>query len=93
MEYNTRLDIDFSAHYSELIKLDKIPAKTVVKEMKPKNVKFKLTGGVDGGRGWKGDAKNMLLDITKIKTLGWKPELNTKQAITKAIKHLITELL
>jgi hypothetical protein len=35
--------------------------------MKPKNVKFKFTGGVDGGRGWKGDVKNILLDINKIK--------------------------
>ena len=33
--------------------------------MKLKNVNLKLTRGVDGGRGWKGDAKNMLLDITK----------------------------
>jgi len=29
--------------------------------MKLRNVKFKLTGGVDGGRGWKGDVENMLL--------------------------------
>jgi len=28
-----------------------------------KNVQFTYTGGVDGGRGWKGDVKNMLLDI------------------------------
>jgi UDP-glucose 4-epimerase len=37
--------------------------------MKLKNVKFKSAGGVDGGRGWKSDIKNMLLDITKIKSL------------------------
>ena len=59
--------------------------------MKLKNVK--LTGGVDGGRGWKGDVKNMLLDISKIKSLGWKPKLNSKQAVRKATKHLKTELL
>jgi len=59
--------------------------------MKLKNVKF--TGGVDGGGGWKGNVKNMLLDISKIKTLGWKPKHNTQQAIKKAIKHLITEFL
>jgi hypothetical protein len=35
--------------------------------MKLKNVK--LTGGVDGGRGWKGDAENMLLNIGKLETL------------------------
>jgi len=32
-------------------------AETVIKEMKLKNVKLKLTGGVDGGRDWKGDVK------------------------------------
>ena len=67
-------------------------AETVVEEMKPKNVKLKLTGGVDGGRGWMGDVKNMLLDISKIKTLGWKPKHNTQQAIKKAIKYLLTEV-
>jgi UDP-glucose 4-epimerase len=46
---------------------------------------------VDGGRGWKGDVKNMLLDIGKIKALGWKPKHNSKQAIKKATQHAITE--
>jgi UDP-glucose 4-epimerase len=67
-------------------------AEIVTKGMKLKNVKSKFTGGVDGGRGWKGDAKNMLLDISKLKGLGWKPKLNSEQAIRKAAKHLITDL-
>ena len=46
----------------------------------------------DGGRGWKGDVKNMPLDISKIKTLGWKPKHNIEQAIKKATKHAITKL-
>jgi len=68
-------------------------AEIVVEKMKLKDVKFKFTDGVDGGRGWKGDVKNMLLDITKLKSLGWKPKLNSEQAVRKATKHLITELL
>jgi len=60
--------------------------------MKLKNVKLKLTGGVDDGRGWKGNVKNMLLDTTKLKSQGWKPELNSQQAVRKAAKHAITEL-
>lgn len=68
-------------------------AQIIIEEMGLKNVKLTFTGGVDGGRGWKGDVKNMLLDIDKIKALGWKPKLNSKQAIRKATKHLITELL
>jgi len=38
----------------------------------------------DGGGDWKGDVKNMLLDISKIKTLEWKPRHNSKQAIRHA---------
>jgi UDP-glucose 4-epimerase len=45
--------------------------------MKLKNVKFKSAGGVDGGRGWKGDVKNMLLDINRLKSLGWKLKYNS----------------
>ena len=67
-------------------------AKIVIEEMKLKNVKLIYTGGVEGGRGWKGDVKNMLLDITKLKTLGWKPRLNSKQAVREAAKSLIKEL-
>jgi UDP-glucose 4-epimerase len=32
-------------------------AQTVTQEMGLKDVEFKFTGGVDGGRGWKGDVK------------------------------------
>jgi len=65
-------------------------AQIIIEEMGLKNVKLTFTGGVDGGRGWKGDVKNMLLDIDKIKALGWKPKLNSKQAIKKATQHAIT---
>ena len=75
---------------------DQIDVKTiaqiVIEEMGLKNVKLKFTGGVKGGRGWIGDIKNMLLDITKLKTLGWKPKLNSQQAIRKAAEYLTTEL-
>jgi len=64
-------------------------AKIVTKEMKLKNVKLRLTGGVDGGRGWRGDVKNMFLDIARIKSLGWKPQLNSEQAVKKTAKVLI----
>jgi len=63
-------------------------AKIITQEMGLKNVKFTYTGGVDGGRGWIGDVRNMLLDVNKLKSLGWKPEHNSKQAITKTIKEL-----
>ena len=73
---------------------DQIDVKTiaqiVIDEMKLENVKLIFTGGVEGGRGWKGDVKNMLLDISKLKTLGWRPRLNSKEAVREAAKSLLT---
>lgn len=42
-----------------------------------------------GSRGWEGDVPQMLLDITKIKKLGWQPKYNSKQAVVQAIKENI----
>ena len=67
-------------------------AKIITEEMGLNNVKLTYTGGVDGGRGWKGDVKNMLLDITKLRSQGWKPKLDSREAIRKATEHAITEL-
>jgi UDP-glucose 4-epimerase len=64
-------------------------AKTVIKEMRLGDVKLNLTGGVEGGRGWKGDVKHMLLNIDKIKSLGWKPKYNGPQAVKQTVKTLI----
>jgi UDP-glucose 4-epimerase len=63
-------------------------AQTLLSEMKLKNVKLRFTGGVDGGRGWIGDVKNMLLDINKLRSLEWKPKHNSKQAVAKTAKQL-----
>jgi len=66
-------------------------AHTVVEEMKLENVKFRFTGGVAGGGGWIGDVKNMLLDISKLKKLGWKPKLNSEEAVRKATQDLLKQ--
>jgi UDP-glucose 4-epimerase len=72
---------------------DQIDVKTianiVVEEMGLKDVKFVFTGGVDGGRGWIGDVKNMQMDINKIKKQGWKPRLSSEQAIRQTVKSYI----
>ncbi len=66
-------------------------ADIVCEEMKIENVKYFFTGGVNGGRGWVGDVKNMLLSIERIKKLGWSPRLNSKQAVREAIKAILME--
>jgi len=65
-------------------------AKVVIEEMSLGDVKITFTGGVDGGRGWKGDVKNMLLDITKLKTSGWKPKYNSLEAVKLTTNKMIS---
>jgi len=53
------------------------------------NPEFYFTGGVDGGRGWKGDVKIMLLNIEKAKAKGWKPKMNSREAVERTVKELL----
>lgn len=64
-------------------------AKIVVKEIGLRNVKFVFTGGVDEGRGWKGDVKNMFLDTRKIRSLGWKSQHNSTETVRVSTKCLL----
>jgi len=51
-------------------------------------VEFKFTGGVDRGRGWAGDVKNMLLDISKLKSRGWVPKYNSEEAVRLTVRSI-----
>jgi UDP-glucose 4-epimerase len=66
-------------------------AEIVAREMECSKVRYKFTGGVDGGRGWKGDVKNMQLSIQKIVDSGWKPKYSSKQAVELAVQGLKRE--
>ncbi|MEM2907486.1 MAG: SDR family NAD(P)-dependent oxidoreductase [Candidatus Odinarchaeota archaeon] len=50
-----------------------------------KNVKYSFTGGE---RGWVGDVPRMILDIKKIKNLGWQPKINISDGIKRFINYL-----
>jgi UDP-glucose 4-epimerase len=63
-------------------------AKFTAEEMGLKNVHFELTGGVEGGRGWKGDIKTMLLSISKLTNIGWQPSLNSNEAVRLSCHEL-----
>lgn len=56
-------------------------AGVVAEEMGVSRIRFKFTGGVDGGRGWKGDVKNMQLSIKKLLDTGLKPKYSSKKAV------------
>ncbi len=51
--------------------------------------RFVFTGGIDGGRGWKGDVKLMRLSVEKAKKTGWKPKLNSYEAVRRTVKSLL----
>lgn len=68
-------------------------ADIVTSVMGLKNTRYIFTGGVNGGRGWKGDVKFMLLSIEKIKRLGWRPRLNCKEAVKQAASELYNEII
>ena len=51
--------------------------------------RFVFTGGVDGGRGWKGDVKFMRLSIEKAKATGWRPRLNSCEAVRRTVRELL----
>jgi UDP-glucose 4-epimerase len=64
-------------------------AEIVKKETGYTEANIKLTGGVDGGRGWKGDVKTMQLDMSKLSATGWKPKYNSSEAVRLTAKSLI----
>jgi UDP-glucose 4-epimerase len=33
----------------------------------------------------------MLLDISKLKSLGWKPKLNSEQAVRKTVQEIVAK--
>jgi len=67
-------------------------ADIVVDVMGLSGVRYRFTGGVDGGRGWKGDVKFMLLSIERLRALGWRPRLSSREAVRRAAEELLREV-
>ena len=44
------------------------------------------------GIGWLGDVKRIALDIRRIESLGWKPTMNSENAVADTVRCLIREL-
>lgn len=66
--------------------------KTVTEVMGLTDAELHYTGGVDGGRGWRGDVKQMLLDISRLRKLGWHPKYTSLQAIRATVEALLGEI-
>ncbi len=67
-------------------------ADIVVEEMGLENVEYVYKPMTSDGRGWPGDVKIMLLDISKAMSLGWEPSLSSKEAVRLTAKALLKEL-
>jgi len=56
-------------------------AEIVKEEAGQPEARIRLTGGVDGGRGWRGDVKLMQLDTASLRRLGWAPRHSSEEAV------------
>ena len=66
-------------------------AEIVKEEMGLSEAEISLTGGVDGGRGWKGDVKIMQLDMDLLKQTGWSPMYNSSEAVRQTARAMIKD--
>ncbi|RLG84776.1 MAG: UDP-glucose 4-epimerase, partial [Thermoprotei archaeon] len=64
-------------------------ADIVVKALGLQNVKYEYIMATPDGRGWPGDVKFMLLDISKLKNIGWKPSMTSYEAVEKTARYIV----
>lgn len=62
-------------------------ARIVCDELGFKDVTYKFTGGA---RGWLGDSPFVHLDISKIKALGFRPEIGIEDGIRRTVRYLLS---
>ena len=90
IESNASFEV-FNVGNKDWITVNEI-ADIVTRELGLTNVKYVYRLATKDGRGWVGDVKFMLLDISKLMKLGWRPIYSSKEAIRLTTKHLIKEL-
>ncbi len=66
-------------------------ADTVVDKMGLQGTEYRWTGGVEGGGGWIGDVRKMLLSAKKLEKAGWSPKLTSSEAIELAVMEILSE--
>ncbi|HEY9677441.1 MAG TPA: NAD-dependent epimerase/dehydratase family protein [Drouetiella sp.] len=60
-------------------------AQEVIRSLSLKSVNISRTGGAVG---WRGDVSQIKLDTKKLKSVGWAPRFNSKEAVQKALNEL-----
>ncbi len=76
----------FNIGSEDQVKVKRI-AEIVCEEM-GLNPEFRFTGGK---RGWRGDVPVMLLSIERLKSLGWRPEYTSEEAVRRTVRDLLDE--
>lgn len=66
-------------------------AKIILETLGLKNTKF-IYKPVLNGVGWPGDVKRIALSIEKLKSLGWRPKMNSREALIESVKSILSEL-
>ena len=89
LKFDTRVDA-YNVSSADRVSVRRI-AEIVLEEAGAKG-QIKMTGGVDGGRGWLGDVKLMQLSNKKLQALGWKEQYNSEMAIKQAARELIRQI-
>lgn len=64
-------------------------AEVVCEELGLALPRLRFDASVEGGRGWKGDVKTMLLSVDKLLGLGWRPRLNSEEAVRRSCRELL----
>jgi UDP-glucose 4-epimerase len=59
--------------------------KVILDELKLKDVKLEFAGGK---RGWLGDSPLVRLDTSKLKSLGWQPEVSIEESVRRTARYL-----
>ena len=80
--YNVNI---FNLSTSDSITVDKI-AEIIIEEMGLKNVEIKYTGDKSG---WPGDVTKFLLDISRLKNLGWSAKHNSEEAVRITARRML----
>jgi len=63
-------------------------ADIVVAAMGLSRVEYRFTGGM---RGWVGDVPRMLLSIERLKSLGWRPQMGSRESVVAAARTMAGE--
>ena len=64
----------------------------ILAESGMQNLTIVFTGGTAEGRGWNGDVKNMLLDVSKLRSKGWRPKYSSEEAIRMTVRSALNKL-